>query len=128
MADRIELRGLKVHGRHGVLPAERAGGQEFIVDVVCWLDFSAAAAGDDLARTVDYSELAELAHRIVSGTPRDLIETVAAEIADSAMGRFTQLYAVEVTVHKPNAPIPLDFRDVAVVARRSRGGRGQGPS
>ena len=126
MADRIELRGLKVHGRHGVLTAERAAGQEFIVDLTCWLDFTAAAAGDDLERTVDYSELAQLAHKIVAGSPRDLIETVAAEIADTAMGAFTQLYAIEVTVHKPHAPIPLDFGDVAVVARRSRGGRGQG--
>ena len=61
----------------------------------------------------------------MAGPPRDLIETVAAEIADDVMGD-TRVHAVEVVVHKPQAPIPLTFADVAVVARRSRrGGRGQ---
>ena len=55
---------------------------------------------------------------------RNLIETVAAEIADAVMDD-ERLHAVEVVVHKPDAPIPLTFADVAVVARRSRrNGRG----
>ena len=61
-----------------------------------------------------------MAHTIVSGPSCDLIETVAANIADSAMAEYPQLHAVEVTLHKPQAPIPLSFADVAVVARRSR--------
>ncbi|MBC3185710.1 dihydroneopterin aldolase [Corynebacterium sp. zg-331] len=120
MADRIELTGLACYGYHGVFPEERREGQDFLVDVTCWLDARPAAAGDDLALTLNYAELAELAHRVVTGPPRDLIETVAAEIADSAMARFDLLHAVEVTVHKPQAPIPLAFGDVAAVARRSR--------
>lgn len=120
MADRIEITGLKVHANHGVLPHEAEYGQGFALDIVCWLDFAAAAAGDDLARTVNYAELAQLAHDIAAGTPRRLIETVATEIAESALHRYAVLHAVEVTVHKPHAPIPLLFDDVAVVARRSR--------
>ena len=59
----------------------------------------------------------------MAGPPRNLIETVAAEIADAVMAD-ERLHAVEVVVHKPDAPIPLTFADVAVVARRSRrGGR-----
>ncbi len=120
MADRIELTGLKLHARHGVLAHEAEHGQAFSLDIVCWLDFSAAAAGDDLTRTVNYAELAQLAHDIAAGTPRQLIETVATEIAEAALQRYPVLHAVEVTLHKPHAPIPLVFDDVAVVARRSR--------
>ncbi|GAT11499.1 dihydroneopterin aldolase [Mycolicibacterium novocastrense] len=123
MADRIELRGLRVRGHHGVFEHERRDGQEFIVDITVWIDLAAAAASDDLADTLDYGALAQRAADIVAGPPRNLIETVAAEIADGVMddGR---VHAVEVVVHKPAAPIPLTFSDVAVVARRSRRARG----
>lgn len=120
MADRIELKGLRVHANHGVLPHETEHGQAFIIDIVCWLDFAGAALADDLTQTVNYAELAQLAHDIAAGTPRQLVETVATEIAEAAMARFEQLFAVEVTLHKPHAPIPLLFDDVAVIARRSR--------
>ena len=119
MADRIELTGLRVRGHHGVFEHERRDGQDFVVDVVLWTDFTAAAASDDLADTVDYGELALLVRDVVSGEPRDLVETVASEIADRVMAR-TSVHAVEVTVHKPQAPITVAFDDVAVVARRSR--------
>ena len=119
VTDRIELRGLTVRGNHGVFEHERRDGQDFVVDVTLWLDLAAAAASDDLSDTVDYGALAKLAADVIAGPPRNLIETVAAEIADGAMAD-ERLYAVEVVVHKPDAPIPLTFSDVAVVARRSR--------
>jgi 7,8-dihydroneopterin aldolase/epimerase/oxygenase len=124
MADRIELRGLTVHGRHGVFDAERVNGQEFVVDIVVWIDLADAAESDDLADTHDYAALAQRAADIVAGPPHNLIETVGAEIADHVMDD-ERVHAVEVTVHKPQAPIPQKFTDVAVVIRRSRrGGRG----
>lgn len=118
--DRIELRGLTVHGNHGVFDFEKRDGQEFVVDVVAWLDLAPAAATDDLARTLHYGELAERVAAIVGGAPRDLIETVAGEIADAVLAD-ARVTAVEVTLHKPNAPIPLRFADVAVVVHRRRG-------
>ena len=123
MADRNELKGLQFHANHGVLAHETEHGQAFSLDITCWLEFAGAAATDDLTKTVNYAELAALAHGIATGTPRQLIETVASEIADTALARFPQLHAVEVTLHKPHAPIPLVFDDVAVVARRSRNRR-----
>jgi len=125
MADRIELRGLKVRGNHGVFGFERTDGQDFVVDVTVWIDLADAAASDDLTDTYDYGVLAERAVAIVAGPARNLIETVAGEIAEDVM-KDRRVHAVEVTVHKPQAPIPLTFDDVAVVARRSRrGGRGR---
>lgn len=124
MADRIELRGLTVRGQHGVYEHERVNGQDFVVDITVWIDLAAAAASDDLADTYDYGALAELAAGVVAGTPRNLIETVSGQIADAVMVD-ERVHAVEVVVHKPHAPLPFTFTDVAVVARRSRrGGRG----
>ncbi|GAB3086187.1 dihydroneopterin aldolase [Corynebacterium aquatimens] len=120
MADRIELTGIRVHGKHGVLPHEGEYGQPFIVDITAWLDCSEAAANDDLTATINYAELAHLAVDVAGGQPRQLIETVAAEIAERAMASFAQLHAIEVTVHKPHAPVGVVLDDVAVVARRSR--------
>lgn len=119
MTDRIELRGLKVRGNHGVFDHELRDGQDFVVDITAWLDLSAAATSDDLTDTLDYGVLAQRAADIIAGPPRQLIETVAAEIAEDVM-RDERVHAVEVVVHKPAAPIPLEFVDVAVVARRSR--------
>lgn len=119
MADRIELRGLAVRGNHGVFDHERRDGQDFIIDITVWLDLSRAAASDQLCDTYDYGVLAQRAAAIVGGEPRNLIETVAGEIADDVLAD-DRVHAVEVVVHKPQAPIPLDFADVAVVARRSR--------
>lgn len=121
MADRIELTGLRVRGNHGVFEHERRDGQDFVIDLVLWVDSRPAAASDDLNDTVDYGALAQRAHDIVAGEPRNLVETVAAEIADD-IAADEKVYAVEVTVHKPSAPIPLSFTDVAVTARRSRSG------
>jgi 7,8-dihydroneopterin aldolase/epimerase/oxygenase len=125
VTDRIELRGLRVHGNHGVFPEERRDGQDFVVDITVWIDLARAAASDDLADTLDYGELARRAGAVVGGEPCDLIETVAGRVAEDVM-TDPRVHAVEVTLHKPQAPIPLEFADVAVVARRSRrksGGR-----
>jgi dihydroneopterin aldolase len=118
LTDRITLTGLRVQGFHGVFDDEKRDGQPFIADIVVWLDLTQAARSDDVTRTLHYGELAGFAAAVIAGPPRDLIETVAAEIADGVMSRWSPL-AVEVTVHKPQAPIPLDFADVAVTIRRS---------
>lgn len=125
MADRIELRGLKVRGHHGVFDHEKRDGQDFYVDVLVTMDLKRAAASDDLADTLDYGSLAERAAAIVGGPPRDLVETVAADIADDVM-TDSRVDEVEVVLHKPSAPIPLMFADVAVVAHRVRPVSGEG--
>ncbi|GAA2377921.1 dihydroneopterin aldolase [Dactylosporangium salmoneum] len=118
-ADRIELRGLRVRGYHGVFDFERREGQDFVIDVVLELDLRPAAASDDVADTVHYGELAQALAAVVAGEPVNLIETLAARLADVCLadGRVA---AATVSVHKPQAPIPLEFADVAVVIRRER--------
>ena len=117
--DRITLRGLKIQANHGVLDFERTNGQLFIVDVVAWLDLSSAAGSDDLTQTVHYGELADEIHAAVSTDPVDLIETVAERVAQVVLAH-EPVQQVEVTVHKPQAPIAVEFDDVAVTIVRSR--------
>ncbi len=117
--DRISLLGLRAYGRHGVLASERAQGQEFITDAVLWVDTAAAGAADDLSQTVDYAALAGRLAGIVSGEPVALIETLAQRLADACLAD-PRVATVEITVHKPHAPVALPLRDVSVTIRRSR--------
>jgi dihydroneopterin aldolase/2-amino-4-hydroxy-6-hydroxymethyldihydropteridine diphosphokinase len=117
--DRIELRGVRARGRHGVLPAERELGQVFVVDVVLELDLAPAARSDDLTGTVHYGLLAEAVAALVAGEPHALLETLADRIAQRCLEN-PLVAAAEVTVHKPAAPIPVPFGDVAVAVRRNR--------
>jgi dihydroneopterin aldolase len=117
--DRLALKGLRGHGRHGVFGHERAEGQPFVVDVVLGLDASKAAASDDLADTVDYGMLAQEVVELIEGEPVDLIETLAQRIADRCLDEHL-VDEVEVTVHKPQAPVPVPFDDVTVTIFRSR--------
>jgi dihydroneopterin aldolase len=119
MTERIELVGLRVRGRHGVLEFERRDGQEFVVDVALEFEVSRAAASDDLADTVDYGALAQDVAQVVEGEPVNLIETLAERLAAVCLVD-QRVSAVTVTVHKPQAPIPLAFTDVAVTIRRAR--------
>ena len=121
-ADEITLTGLRVFGRHGVYDEERRVGQDFVVDVTLRLDTRRAAATDDVADTVHYGELAERIAAIVGGDPVDLLETLAARIADEVL-TADLVRSVRVTVHKPDAPIPLAFDDVAVTIEREREAR-----
>jgi dihydroneopterin aldolase len=117
--DRIELLGLRGTGRHGVLAHETALGQLFVVDLTLHLDTSSAAAEDDLKATVDYGAMAEQVVAVISGEPVQLIETLAQRIADVALGP-ERVQAVDVRVHKPEAPISVPFDDVVVAIRRER--------
>ncbi len=117
--DQIALRGLRVIARHGVLDAERRDGQEFVLDAVLWLDTRAAAAGDDLSRTIDYGALADRLVRLAEEPPVRLIETLAERLAAGCLSE-SLVAEVEITVHKPQAPIAHPFDDVSVTIRRER--------
>jgi dihydroneopterin aldolase len=117
--DEIVLTGLTVFGRHGVYDHERENGQEFTIDLRLRMPLNDAAASDDVADTVHYGELAEKVAEVVAGEPVNLIETLAERIADVAL-TDPRVHSVTVTVHKPHAPIPLTFSDVAVTVHRAR--------
>jgi dihydroneopterin aldolase len=117
--DRISLTGLRIQANHGVFDFERENGQLFVVDVVAWLDLSPAALADDLTQTVHYGELADEIYAAVASNPVDLIETVAERVAQVVLAH-PPVQSVEVTVHKPQAPVAIEFDDVAVTIVRER--------
>lgn len=119
--DRIVVRGLRAHARHGVLAAERSAGQPFGLDLDLEVDARAAAASDELGDTVDYATVAAGAVAVLAGEPVALLETLADRIAGAVLSH-PGVRAVTVTVHKPQAPLGLAFDDVAVVLRRTRPG------
>jgi dihydroneopterin aldolase len=118
-SDRITVRGIRATGFHGVYAGERRTGQPFVVDVVLHLDLAPAAASDDVTATVHYGELAEKVVSAIESDPVDLIETLAQRIADLALS-YPVVDEVEVTVHKPEAPVGVPFSDIAVTLLRSR--------
>jgi len=117
--DRITLTGISAVGHHGVFDFERTKGQIFVVDLTCELDLSAAASSDQLEHTIDYGGLAQSVVEDIQTTPLNLIEALADRIAQTCL-RHPAISRVEVTVHKPHAPMPVPVADVAVTLTRSR--------
>lgn len=117
--DRLVVRGLRVTGRHGVLASERSTGQDFVVDVALTLDTRAAAASDEVADTVDYADLVRRLAAVVAGPPVALVETLAERLAETCL-IDPRVSEVEVTVHKPQAPIGLPVGDVSLTVHRGR--------
>lgn len=119
MSDRISLVGLRVEGRHGVTPDERSHPQPFLVDIEARADLSGAAASDALADTVDYADLARRVHAAVAGESCHLLESLAARVVEVVLEDRRVVEAM-VTIHKPEAPLPVDVADVSVTLRRTR--------
>jgi dihydroneopterin aldolase/2-amino-4-hydroxy-6-hydroxymethyldihydropteridine diphosphokinase len=117
--DQVAVRGIRGRGTHGVLAQEKRDGQDFSVDVVLHVPTLRAGRSDDLADAVDYSVVAATAHRILTGPSLDLVEAVAEQIAAAVM-TDPRLLAVDVTVHKPQAPVGVPCDDVTVTVRRTR--------
>ena len=117
--DRITLTGVGSVGYHGVLDSEKQTGQPFFVDITMFTDFTQATATDNVAHTVNYAEVAEVIREIVTAESLDLIETLAERIASAVLEKFP-LLAVELTVHKPKAPIEVTFADVSVTIFREK--------
>lgn len=120
MNDTITITGIEATGHHGVFDHEKRDGQVFRVDLVLHTSTRIAAASDDLRDTVNYGAVAQAVVEEIGSGPYDLIEKLASVIADRVLGEFAPS-AVTVSVHKPQAPIPVPFDDVVIQVHRERG-------
>ncbi|NBR93394.1 MAG: dihydroneopterin aldolase [Actinobacteria bacterium] len=118
--DKIIITGIRAFGFHGVLAEERKKGQDFVVDIELKLNLNSAIKSDDLSKSVNYAEVAEIVKEKVEGAPLNLIEALAGKIGDEILKKFRRVQHVLVTVHKPEAPVPVEFLDVSVVVERKR--------
>lgn len=122
MNDLITIEGIEAFGYHGVLPEERRDGQPFVVDIVIETSFEDAIASDSVSSTVDYGVVASRVKDIIEGEPADLVETVCDRIVTMVLS-LERVSAATVTLHKPQAPITVPFRNVSVSMRREASSR-----
>jgi 7,8-dihydroneopterin aldolase/epimerase/oxygenase len=118
--DRIQLRGLRVVGTHGVLPEEKSRAQPFELDLDLSVDLALAATSDSLSDTVNYAEIADSASAIVAGaTSYDLLEALAGAIAAATLASDLRITAVTVSLRKLQPPLAMDIASVGVrITRR----------
>ena len=118
MMDEIVIENLKCFAYHGVLENEKKEGQDFYVSLKMYLDTSMAGNTDDLEKSVDYSAVAAFINDWMKNNTYELIETVANKLVKDILLEFPLCENAEITIKKPNAPIPLPFENVWVNIKR----------
>ena len=118
--DKISIKGLKIFAYHGVNPEEKENGQNFVIDLDYYVNINKACRMDSLDDTVSYAKVVKTIRRVFTAEKYDLIERAAQIIADAVLDEFEDIFKVEVTLKKPEAPISADFDYVAVSITRER--------
>ena len=118
--DRIQLRGLRVVGTHGVLPEEQGRAQPFEIDLDLAVDLALATGSDRLSDTVDYGGVATRAAGVVAGRSFELLESLAGAVADAVLASDVRITAVTVHLRKLRPPLALDLGTVGVRITRRR--------
>ena len=126
--DRIELHGLRVLARVGVLPFEQEQDQPVEIDLDLYADLSGAGASDDLADTIDYGAVCAAVERdAVRAAPVALLERLATRVAEVVLGLDDRITAVDVVVRKLRPPVPQHLATSGVRLRRERAPRAPRP-
>lgn len=114
----LEIYGLEIYGYHGALPAEREKGQPFVFDVSMSVH-DAGVRSDKLKDTVDYARVAACVRDVATSSRYNLIEALAAEIADRLLASF-EISRVRVRVRKPDVMLDDPVGFTAATVERSR--------
>ena len=112
--ENVKIKGLRVFANHGVYDEEKRNGQEFIVDITLYTDLSRPGYSDELKDTINYALVCEKASSFLRNNTFDLIEKVAYELSKELLLSFDKLNKVDITLHKPQAPIGIPFEDISV--------------
>lgn len=117
--DKIKITGIKTFGYHGVFENEKKSGQEFLVDIEYKYETKEAIENDEINQAIDYGAVITQVKSIVETGSKNLIETVADQIARQLLNDF-KINWVKVTLHKPHAPVDISFKDISIVVERSK--------
>ncbi len=117
---RIELRGLELHGHHGVLDHERRDGQRFLYDLDLELADPEAPRSDRIEDAQDYRRAVAVVRRVSEGRAYHLLEALAADVAEALLAEI-DVTSVRVRVRKPDVDLGAPVEHVAVVVERGRG-------
>lgn len=115
--DELRITGIQARGFHGLFDFEQRDGQLFLVDLLLHLDLKKAGNSDSIEDTVDYGAMTRRVKELIESGPYRLIERLAEVIATSLKEEFA-LSTIEVTVHKPEAPVGVKVDDISVTIRR----------
>ena len=118
--DKIIIKDLKLYAYHGVNPEEKEEGQEFILDIICYLDLSAPCINDNIDSTVSYAHIIKLVRKVFTEKKYNLIERAAYVTGDAILRNYNDIKKVTVTLKKPYAPVKADFAYTAVEITRER--------
>jgi dihydroneopterin aldolase len=114
---RVELHELRLFGHHGVHPEEQRDGQTFLFDVT--LEVGDEALSDRIEDAVDYVAVAACVREVSDGRHFDLIEALAAAVADAILARFP-VAAARVRVRKPEVQLDPPVAWTAATVERRR--------
>jgi len=117
--DKIKITGIKTFGFHGVFENEKKTGQEFLVDIEYKYETKDAIENDEINLAIDYGAVISQVKSMVETGSKNLIETVAEEIAQQLLRNF-KINWVKVVLHKPHAPVEISFKDISIVVERSK--------
>ncbi len=109
----VEINGLSLYTHVGVTAAEREVGQRLILDIRLELGEAAATVTDDVADTVDYARVCEIAALVATQRSDKTLERLCTAVGDRLLRDF-EAQAVAVKASKPEPPIPLPVEDVSV--------------
>lgn len=118
--DKILIRDLKIFAYHGVNPEEKRDGQHFVFDIDLSVNMTKACYSDDVNDTVSYAKVIKTVKRVVTGEKYDLLEKVAQITADAILEEYPEVFFVDITLKKPEAPVKADFGWVGVRISRER--------
>ena len=114
----IDVEGLELRGFHGALPEEKKSGQRFLFDVQL-VAHDAGIRSDQLADTVDYTEVVARVRAVNERKRFNLIEALAAAVADDLLDHFP-VSRVRVRVRKPEVTLEAPAAWTAATVERVR--------
>ncbi|NLK00413.1 MAG: dihydroneopterin aldolase [Clostridia bacterium] len=116
---KITLKGMRFYGFHGVLPVEQEFGQYFEVDAQLFFYMGKAGDTDDLADTVDYSELYRRLKYVFYEKRYKLLEALAQKMADEML-LISPIKRVVISIRKPHVPLDGDLEYAELRIERER--------
>ena len=101
--NKISLIGMEFFAYHGFYKEERILGGDYLVDVEIEADLSASKS-DELEETINYETIYSITKKVMD-EPVKLIEKVAFKIAEALKGKYSQMHALQISIHKLNPPL-----------------------
>ena len=103
--DTLTIKGMKFRGLHGVHVHEKKEGNDFEVDVIFHADLSTAGRSDVLSDAIDYTNVHAIAHEVMTGPSKDLIEHLCFEIGNRISNELVGPHSFSVAVRKLHPPL-----------------------